>query len=248
MSDEKRKIDPKPLSPEYHKAHKQLMLWSTILFIWELVGVDLDKAKDAGGNAGAIIVAIKSPQAIPWALIILIAYFLFKTTVEWFQCGEARRKLRVSQIDFTTAWVVPISAFALYAFQASKNIQVADVIQSRDRWFLFVLGLCFGLFIGLMGSARARVVYEAFKAGHGQWKRSLGRSVLQLFLAFIGLLFGLVGGFFPPDPPPPVHWRPLISGVLTGIVFALVIFAFRILVLEEAFLQRDQTKSGSAGV
>jgi len=53
------------------------MLWSGILFIWELVGIDLEKAKEAGGNAGAIIGAIKSPQAVPWALLILVAYFLF---------------------------------------------------------------------------------------------------------------------------------------------------------------------------
>ncbi|HEX3145973.1 MAG TPA: hypothetical protein VHQ64_18510 [Pyrinomonadaceae bacterium] len=44
MGDDKPKPDPKPLSAEYHKAHKQLMLWSAILFIWESVGIDLEKA------------------------------------------------------------------------------------------------------------------------------------------------------------------------------------------------------------
>ena len=41
---------PKELSPEYHKAHKQLMLWAAILFIWEFVEINLDKAKDAEGT------------------------------------------------------------------------------------------------------------------------------------------------------------------------------------------------------
>jgi hypothetical protein len=54
---------PKELSSEYHKAHKQLMLWATILLIWELIGVDLGKAKDAGGTIGPIVAALKSPQA-----------------------------------------------------------------------------------------------------------------------------------------------------------------------------------------
>lgn len=82
MSEEK--ISPKPprdpqaLSIEYHKARKQLMLWAGILFIWELVGIDLEKAKESGGNAGAIISAIKSPQAVPWVLLILVVYFAFK--------------------------------------------------------------------------------------------------------------------------------------------------------------------------
>ena len=47
------------MSSEYHKARKQLMLWAGILFIWELIGIDLEKAKDAGGNFGAIIGATK---------------------------------------------------------------------------------------------------------------------------------------------------------------------------------------------
>lgn len=32
MTDVKPKPDPKPLSTEYHKVHKQLMLWSAIPF------------------------------------------------------------------------------------------------------------------------------------------------------------------------------------------------------------------------
>lgn len=77
----KPKRDPAALSGEYHKARKQLMLWSAILFIWELVGIDLDKAKDAEGNVGALIKSIKSPQAIPWALLIMVGYFVFKLRI-----------------------------------------------------------------------------------------------------------------------------------------------------------------------
>ena len=62
---ERPKPEPKALTPEYHKARKQLMLWAGILFIWELVGIDLERAKEAGGNAGSVIAALKSPQAIP---------------------------------------------------------------------------------------------------------------------------------------------------------------------------------------
>src|SRR5215468_1594260 len=95
--------EPQALSNEYHRTRKQLMMWSAILFIWELVGVDLEKMKDAGGNFGALIGALKSPQAVPWALVILVGYFLFKVTIEWLQCAASRRALRVSQIDFVSA-------------------------------------------------------------------------------------------------------------------------------------------------
>jgi hypothetical protein len=43
------KPEPKALTPEYHKARKQLMLWAGILFVLELVGIDFEKAKEAGG-------------------------------------------------------------------------------------------------------------------------------------------------------------------------------------------------------
>lgn len=149
-SGEKRQIDPKPLSPEYHKAHKQLMLWAAILFIWELVGIDLEKAKEAGGNAGAVISAIKSPQAIPWALVILVTYFLFKTTIEWYQCNLNRRSRRVARVDFAAAWVVPLTAFALYGFQAIKKVQLADVISTKEETFVsFFTGVLFVFFLSI---------------------------------------------------------------------------------------------------
>src|SRR5206468_11808170 len=95
--------EPRALSTEYHKARKQLMLWAGILFIWELVGIDLEKAKEAGGNAAAIIGAIKSPQAVPWVLLILVGYFLFKVIIEWYQCSKAPREVVVARIDFRSS-------------------------------------------------------------------------------------------------------------------------------------------------
>src|SRR5438132_6380297 len=117
--------EPRPLSSEYHKARKQLMLWAAILFIWELVGIDLEKAKEAGGNAAALINSIKSPQAVPWALLILVVYFLFKVTIEWYQSNKTRRDTRVAKVDFFSAWVVSFMAIALYIVQTISKIQFA---------------------------------------------------------------------------------------------------------------------------
>ena len=119
--------DPQALSSEYHKARKQLMLWAGILFIWELVGIDLEKAKEAGGNAGAIITAIRSPQAVPWVLLILVGYFLFRFTVEWYQSNEGRRKMRVARIDFFTSWFISLFAYALYIGQTVRRVQFANL-------------------------------------------------------------------------------------------------------------------------
>lgn len=142
--------DPQALSSEYHKARKQLMLWAGILFIWELVGIDLEKARQAGGNAGAIITAIKSPQAVPWVLLILVAYFLFKTAIEWYQCNESRRRLKVSRIDFLSAVAVTVLAYALYAYQAIKRVQLADALTYYSVYSFFS-GALIGWAIGSGG-------------------------------------------------------------------------------------------------
>jgi hypothetical protein len=167
MSDSKPKLDkrvrePSALSSEYHKAHKQLMLWATILFIWELVGVDLSKAKDAGGNVGPIVTALKSPQAVPWVLLILVLYFLFKCSVEWGQCNQGRRKVLLARVDFISALSVSGAAIALYVSQAISRVQFADVIQSRSRVF-------FGFTYGI-GAAALLVIgtkrFASYREGH----------------------------------------------------------------------------------
>lgn len=158
--------DPAALSPEYHKARKQLMLWAGILFIWELVGIDLEKAKEAGGNAGAIITAVKSPQAVPWVLLILVGYFLFKVTVEWYQCSHARRALRVARVDFISAWIVSLMAYVLYVGQTVRRVQFANLPGwSRLLSFLglFPLGVFAGVAILLL-----RVISTTLIAGIDQ--------------------------------------------------------------------------------
>ena len=151
MPEEKpSRAEPKPLSTEYHKARKQVLFWAGILFIWELVGIDLEKAREAGGNAGAIISSVKSPQAIPWVLIILVAYFLFKMTIEWYQCSLNRRVLRPSRIDFWSAWIIPVSAYGLYAFQAARRVQIADVVSSSNDNSSLTLLIYLGCFFNVV--------------------------------------------------------------------------------------------------
>lgn len=133
--------EPKALSTEYHKARKQLMLWAGILLVWEFVGIDLEKAKEAEGYAGALIKSIKSPQAVPWVLLILVGYFIFKLTVEWYQCNEVRRDMRVAKIDFISACVVSLLAYVLYFAQAISRVQFADIIQHSNSWQSFIIGI-----------------------------------------------------------------------------------------------------------
>ena len=142
--------DPQALTSEYHKARKQLMLWAGILFIWELVGIDLDKAKEAGGNAGAVVGAIKAPQAVPWAFLTLILYFGFKLRIEWGQCNHLRRQMRESRVDYYSAFFVASIAFILYLAQAISHIQFANAVQGSSRFESFFAGIVLCTSVGII--------------------------------------------------------------------------------------------------
>lgn len=178
---------PKELSPEYHKAHKQLMLWATILLIWELIGVDLSKAKDAGGNIGPIVTALKSPQAVPWALLGLVIYFLFKCSIEWGQCHLDRRRLRFARIDFISAWVVSLIAITLYLGQAISRVQFADVLQTSNTW----TAILFGGYLGLATAATATFLFARYKDGKRLSPTALWLLAIVMFTSILPILGGL---------------------------------------------------------
>ena len=139
-------IDTPPLSAEYHKARRQLMLWSGLLFAWALVGVDLEKLAKAGGNIGAFVSSVKSPQAIPWVIVILILYFFFRVTIEWKQSADARRGTRTSRVDFGVAWSVALAANLLYFGQLLAKVQFIDLIKTGAMH-----PLTFAMLISAMG-------------------------------------------------------------------------------------------------
>jgi hypothetical protein len=191
------------------------MLWSAILFIWELVGIDLDTAKDEPGNVGAIVKSLKSRQAVPWVLLILVVYFLFKCSIEWAQCHPERRKLRFARIDFVSAWIVSMVAIALYIGQTISRLQFADFIQSRrvelTREALWSL---YGFVIFLFPGAGISFVYRTW--------RNTGRVKLNWLLPFplfvpAVLLVRYFRGF-------PLHWKTVILGLLIGAAFNIPIW------------------------
>jgi hypothetical protein len=203
----KSKREPAALSSEYHKAHKQLMLWATILFIWELVGVDLSKAKDAGGNVGPIVTALKSPQAVPWVLLILVLYFLFKCSVEWAQCHVDRRKVAFAKIDYVSALIVSGVAIILYIGQAVSRVQFANAVEG-SRFESVILGGSFG---GLCGFFGAFIAGRYSRRKRAEWSVTLV-SLLVVFMALFQIwLFRL-------RLVPRFLWPAMLLGIaLTGI-------------------------------
>ncbi|HEX8160599.1 MAG TPA: hypothetical protein VF538_01770 [Pyrinomonadaceae bacterium] len=201
------KREPGALTSEYHKARKQLMLWAGTLLIWEFVGIDLEKAKEAEGNVGALVKSIKSPQAVPWVLLILVAYFLFKLTVEWYQCNEGRRGMKVAKIDFFSAWVVSLLAYVLYFAQAISRVQFADVLQGSNNMKSLLTGFLSGMFFGL-------TVYAVWPR-RGVTQTPLFLRLIQLGTAILGFLALLIGALTSGG----IRWRLGLSGIVLGASF-----------------------------
>ena len=165
------------------------MLWSAILFIWEFVCVDLEKAKEAGGNFGTIISAIKSPQAIPWALLILVIYFLFKVVVEWHQCSRERRGIRASRIDYSSAWVVALSALVLYGGQTLARVQFADLLKNSSKFRSFLSGT-----VAAGGIVTAIVMFRFARRFQARFPRVLGWLMMPISILLVALnLVDLIG-------------------------------------------------------
>lgn len=219
--------DPKALTPEYHKAHKQVMLWSAILLFWELVGIDLEKAQDAGGHIGSLLKSIKSPQAVPWVLVILVGYFLFKVTVEWYQCNQERRTIRVSMADILSAWSVSLLSYALYVYQAINRVQFADGISKTNL----------GILVGIAGTQWLFLMYQFYSESQGD----MLRVARKIWIFLVLLCFGewAIGNFFflllPSVGSSSLsRW---ISSVLAGVLAASIP-----IVLEAVFLGKDGVK------
>lgn len=217
--------EPKPqrdaaLSSEYHKAHKQVMLWAAILFIWELVGVDLGKAEKAGGNVGPIVTALKSPQAVPWVLVILVVYFTFKLRIEWRQCGETRRQVREAKQDYYSACMVAAVACLLFFGQTISRIQFADVIQGSNRVQSISLGLTAGMF--LTHGTRYLWLWIAERRRRTNPSESISFSLFIVSIGVAALAMALIGH--------PHFWLLALGLVIGGIVSAAMFLIFRILV------------------
>jgi hypothetical protein len=112
----------------------------------------------------------------------------------------ARRKLRVSRIDFTSAWIVSILAFALYIGQAISRIQFADVFQSSNRFRSASIGfMSGGFFAGGVMLWRFRTLIKKFAWTTGAVFTILAISVL--------VAFGRIQ---------PVNWKFLLAGIAFG--------------------------------
>ena len=125
-------------SEAYQKARKSYGLFSALLMAWELIGIEIPEVPLEN-----VKITLKSPQAIPYVLVVLVLYFGFRFTLEWLQAHPERRVNKAARIDYLAAHAIGSAAIGIYVLQALFKFQVVDKfpgILLIIAWLSFIAG------------------------------------------------------------------------------------------------------------
>ena len=152
------KRKPPALTSEYHKARRQLVLWSGLLFVWEFIGIDLEAMKTVGGTFGALVQSLKSPRAVPWVLLIVVVYFFYRFVIEWLQFDPKRQIKKAAKIDIMISLGIALISIFLFIVQHLFNVQVALGQSLFGRIFYLIIfsliAVCLSVALMIVGSLR----------------------------------------------------------------------------------------------
>lgn len=113
---------------EVNKARRQCVLWAGILFAFEFVGVRT--AEEEGKPLVGILENLgnlKSPGAIPWVLLTLLVYFVYRYVIEWRKVSPEHRSNQAHRIDWWVSLGIPAIAVVVFILQRAKGVQLFDL-------------------------------------------------------------------------------------------------------------------------
>jgi lipid-A-disaccharide synthase-like uncharacterized protein len=113
-----------------------------LLLAGTIVGVDIEKSPFEN-----IKVTILNPEALPVILFLLVLYFAFRVTVEWFQCNSYRRSFLASLVDFWAAHILGIAATLIYSIQQAARFRIADFFINLPLVGLIPATVLFAIFV-----------------------------------------------------------------------------------------------------
>jgi len=119
-----------PLSDAYHKARRNLALFSGLLIAWEYVGFSVgDDGRGATAMVpGGVALKLKHPEVIPVVVLVLILYFAVRLAIEWYQCDKNRRRKRAAHWDVGLTYFFAGTAVSIFVLQQTIGFQVAAVL------------------------------------------------------------------------------------------------------------------------
>lgn len=111
---------PEPLSGEYHRARRNLVVASSGLLAVTLLGLRVQEAEKAATFFG-INVAIDSPGGLPYALAGLVVFFEMRLALEWSQCEPNRRNQTACTLDLALGAAIGVVALATFGLQVATG-------------------------------------------------------------------------------------------------------------------------------
>ncbi|WP_455389036.1 hypothetical protein [Petrachloros mirabilis] len=175
---------PPQLSDQYYQARKVYVLVCGLLLTCVLVGLGLP---EDGRVMPYSSIVLKNPSALPLIFLTLLIYSAYRITIEWNQCDERRRAMKVSRIDFLVSHALGLFSVAAYLIDQALEVGLGELAVAYAPEGIFVtlwIVVCFesplllrAAFEQLGGGARGQ--------GSSGWVSRVDASMAPIFVAIV---------------------------------------------------------------
>lgn len=145
---------PDNLTDSFHRARRNLVLFSSLLLCWEFLGLQTGSSIKAPVVNTSVDIA--NPDNLPVLILIMVIYSLFRFFIEWYQCDPNRRSYLAARADFYISNLIAISSITLFLYQTIANVNIFENLPQDHVIFtllllitMVVVGHLLGRFIGL---------------------------------------------------------------------------------------------------
>lgn len=224
------------LTSEFHKARRQLMLFSALLLAWELIGIDLDPEQPLP----YLNVKLRSPEVAPWIFIVLMGYFSARVAIEWFKSPADRRQHPASKADIALCISIVLLSIIVFVAQILSKVQIVDLMFGIGPW---VLGIATNLIFN------AIVWWRAPKELYSRWVSLVISLICAGILGYILLHTWNQPMNIQVDSESITvpHWKVLLPFAVSGGLFGIPMFVImRVTVFSRIFIQQASRNSGGA--
>lgn len=111
------------MTDAFRRARKNYILFAALFIAWELIGFELEDRASSMVN-----VTIKSPEAAPWVLVILVIYFSYRLSIEWMQLEQRIKDTLPIRIEMAVSHCIAIFPIGLWSFQKVSNSQISHML------------------------------------------------------------------------------------------------------------------------
>lgn len=107
------------LTDSYAKTRKSYGIFAAILLAWELIGIVIGEASSSG-----LKITLKSPEAIPFILLILVVYFALRFWIEWNQNNLVSKQNFYARFDYFMAHTIGAASISIWVIQFTLKSQL----------------------------------------------------------------------------------------------------------------------------